>query len=50
MKPVDEETGVWLGIGVLRQERDTEAGYRQCRNARNTDTEECGAESVGCRY
>jgi hypothetical protein len=35
MRPVDEEIEAGLGIGVLRQERDT-------------DPEECGPESVGC--
>jgi hypothetical protein len=47
---VDEETEAGLGIGVLRQERDTEARYRQCRSARDTNTEECNAESAGCQY
>jgi hypothetical protein len=50
MKLMDEETEVGLGIGVLRQEKDTNARYRQCRSARDTDTEECGAERAGCRY
>jgi hypothetical protein len=40
MKPVDEETEAVLGIGVLRQERDTEARYRRCQSARDTDTKE----------
>jgi hypothetical protein len=47
---VDEETEAGLGIGALRQERDTDAGYQQCRSARDTDTKECGPESAGCRY
>jgi hypothetical protein len=50
MMTVDGETEGGLGIGVLKQERDTDAGYQQCRSARNTDTEECGAERAGCRY
>jgi hypothetical protein len=48
MKPVDEETEARLGIGVLRQERDTEAGYRQCRSARDTNTNKGSAERAGC--
>jgi hypothetical protein len=34
---MDGDTEVGLGIGVLRQERDT-------------DAEECGAERAVCRY
>jgi hypothetical protein len=47
---VDEETEARSGIGILRQERDTDARYRRCRSARDTDTEEGGAERVGCQY
>jgi hypothetical protein len=50
MKPMDEETEAWLGIGVLRQERDTNARYQQCRSVRDTDTKECSAGRVGCLY
>jgi hypothetical protein len=47
---VNEETEARLGIGVLRQERDTDAGYRRCRSVRDTNTEECGAGRAGCQY
>jgi hypothetical protein len=50
MKPMDGETKVGLGIGVLRQERDTDARYRRCQSATDTDTKECSAERAGCRY
>jgi hypothetical protein len=45
---VDEETEARLEIGVLRQERDTDAGYQRCQSVRDTDTKECGAGRAGC--
>jgi hypothetical protein len=50
MKPMEGETEVGSGIGVLRQERDTDAGYRRCRSVRDTNAEEYNAERAGCRY
>jgi hypothetical protein len=47
---MEGETEAELGIGVLSQERDTDAGYRRCQSARDTNTEECGAERVGSQY
>jgi hypothetical protein len=50
MKPIEGETEAGSGIGVLRQERDTDTEYQGCQSVRDTDAEECGAERVGCRY
>jgi len=47
---MDGETEAGLGIGVLRQERDTDTGYQRCWSVRDADTEECGAERVRCQY
>jgi hypothetical protein len=44
---MEGETEAGSGIGALRQERDTDTGYRRCRSARDTDAEECDTERPG---
>jgi hypothetical protein len=47
MKPIDVETREESWVGVLRQERDTEARCQGYQSVRNTDTEECDTERAG---